>query len=422
MKLETHARRSSRASLLSILVGLALCAPNAGAQEASADATETAEATNPDAREVRRVLSLAGGGFVRAKSRLAGDQWEYLDGAAWKSMPAERVVRVAIERELLAEAKRLGAGVDRDPARRGVFADWLCGAGLLTEGVKELDAILTREPDSRIALDTCAKLASFVRASNADPKTERGLNEWFRTAAGFGPTMREVAVRQLGERAERETLDARLTQELGADSSRSRAFAALALRRLRPGTELRGLASRAVLDGSETVRHEAALALKSAEEPAVVAPVVRALGSRYSSVRANAIDALGAMQYPSAIEPLIAYLEFASAQGGAGWSPPSASIFVGSQTAYVQDYDVEVAQFAAVADPQVNTLVEGAVLDVRIISAYTVSQTAEMRRVREALHNLTQANPGKDAAQWRAWWQANRARFEGSAPRTNAGS
>jgi hypothetical protein len=36
-----------------------------------------------------------------------------------------------------------------------------------------------------------------------------------------------------------------------------------------------------------------------------------------------------------------------------------------NQRAYIQDFDVEVAQFQAVADPQVNVLTEGVVLDVR---------------------------------------------------------
>ncbi len=36
-----------------------------------------------------------------------------------------------------------------------------------------------------------------------------------------------------------------------------------------------------------------------------------------------------------------------------------------NQRAYIQDFDVEVAQFEAVADPQINVLVEGVVLDVR---------------------------------------------------------
>ena len=36
-----------------------------------------------------------------------------------------------------------------------------------------------------------------------------------------------------------------------------------------------------------------------------------------------------------------------------------------NQRAYIQDFDVEVAQFQAVADPQINVLLEGVVLDVR---------------------------------------------------------
>ncbi|MBI5434880.1 MAG: HEAT repeat domain-containing protein [Planctomycetes bacterium] len=381
--------------------------------------------SDSDAREVRRVLSIAGGGFVRAKSRRTGEhgeQWEYLDGAAWKSLPAERVVKIAVERELLAESKRLGAEAGRDDARRAVYADWLCGVGLLDEGVKELDRVLSRDPDSATALAACVKLGDFVRAARNDARNEAELDEWFRVGAGYGPAMREVTVHQLGERADREQLAARLARELAADSPRTRAFAALALRRLQPGAELLGLASRAVLDGSEDVRREAALALKAAAEPAWVAPIVRALGSQHAAVRANAVEALATMGYPSAIEPLISYLSALSSAQGGGWKPPAASIFVGRQTAYVQDYDVEVAQGAAVADPQIGVLTEGAVLDVRIISAYSVPLVAETRRVREALQRLTHADPGDRAADWSAWWQANRARCDAAAPRTNAGS
>jgi len=42
-----------------------------------------------------------------------------------------------------------------------------------------------------------------------------------------------------------------------------------------------------------------------------------------------------------------------------------AYVTVINQTAYIQDFDVEVAQFQAVADPQINVLHEGVVLDVR---------------------------------------------------------
>ena len=42
-----------------------------------------------------------------------------------------------------------------------------------------------------------------------------------------------------------------------------------------------------------------------------------------------------------------------------------AHVAVINQRAYIQDFDVEVAQFEAVADPQINVLTEGVVLDVR---------------------------------------------------------
>lgn len=42
-----------------------------------------------------------------------------------------------------------------------------------------------------------------------------------------------------------------------------------------------------------------------------------------------------------------------------------ANVSVVNQQAYIQDFDVEVAQFQAVADPQINVLIEGVVLDVR---------------------------------------------------------
>ncbi|MCP3919165.1 MAG: hypothetical protein GY711_26795 [bacterium] len=42
-----------------------------------------------------------------------------------------------------------------------------------------------------------------------------------------------------------------------------------------------------------------------------------------------------------------------------------AYVMVINQQAYIQDFDVEVAQFQAVADPQINVLHEGVVLDVR---------------------------------------------------------
>ncbi len=80
----------------------------------------------------------------------------------------------------------------------------------------------------------------------------------------------------------------------------------------------------------------------------------------------------------------------ASAKASGQTAPPRSHIFVGKQTAYVQDFDVEVAQAAAVADPEVNVLHQGSVLDVRVL-AVTSSQTTtrtELAAIRAALAKL----------------------------------
>jgi hypothetical protein len=160
------------------------------------------------------------------------------------------------------------------------------------------------------------------------------------------------------------------------------------------------------------------LALRDAREPAVLAPIVRAMGSASQSVRENAVDALGEIGHIAALAPLVSRLNALSTpqSSGGGGGKPSASIFVGRQFAYIQDFDVEVAQFAAVADPQVNVLTEGAVLDVRVHGCWQASPAVESRRVRTALHKISGEKPGDSNKAWLAWWDEHRARYEGDSP------
>ena len=95
----------------------------------------------------------------------------------------------------------------------------------------------------------------------------------------------------------------------------------------------------------------------------------------------------------------------ANLQGGGGGRAPAANIFVGSQMAFVQDFDVEVANGAAVADPQVNVLTEGSVLDVRVQGISVHSTRVECQRLRGALGRLTGARPGDTNTAWLDWWQ-----------------
>jgi len=137
---------------------------------------------------------------------------------------------------------------------------------------------------------------------------------------------------------------------------------------------------------------------------------VRALGSDYASVRENAAEALGAMAYPVAVEPLVARLGAISSSGRAAgaYRSPGAVLFAGRQVAYIQDFDVEIANASSIADPQVNVLQEGAVLDVRVHGTHSESFAVEGRRIRGSLARLTGADPGDSAADWLQWWEQHR--------------
>jgi HEAT repeat protein len=204
-----------------------------------------------------------------------------------------------------------------------------------------------------------------------------------------GAAHRELAIRRLAELRDPVRT---LTPLLSVGKAHERALAAHALRRLAPAKSLEPLLQRCALDGAREVRTEAALALAATGEEGVILPLVRALSSEYSSVRANSAEALGVAGFPAAVPALKAQLSnlTASAKASGQTAPPRSHIFVGKQTAYVQDFDVEVAQGAAVADPQVNTLHQGAVLDVRIL-AVTSSRTTtrtELGAIRTALAKL----------------------------------
>jgi hypothetical protein len=196
---------------------------------------------------------------------------------------------------------------------------------------------------------------------------------------------------------------AELGRSLVERSPRTRALAAHGLRRLFPGEELQALLGRAVLDASADVRSEAARGLRDACDPSVVAPLVRAMGSKSSAVRLNAIQALALVSEPAAVEPL--YDRLVALQGGATRSgAPRSHVFVGRQFAFVQDYDVEVAQGSAIADPVINVGLEGAMLEGAVLGVQDYAVQTERAALRSALSTLTGADPGKTTQAWMRWW------------------
>lgn len=373
-------------------------------------------AVDPRAREATRILHLNDGSIVRGRARWNGESWELREGQdsrqdSWRALPPRAVARDVLERDVLERARHLLGKVERaDTTQRLMAADWMLREGLADEALRELETILDTDPDHAGVL----RLLNSPPVPLAAPGTSSAEPlEAMRAAAARPRVVQELAIVALGRREESEAVHAALAKALHSPATRMRAFAALALRRLQPGAHAKELLGRVVLDSSDQVREEAALALRAGGEEGLIVPVVRALNSDHSSVRSNAADALGAMGFAAAVEPLMLRLATLSAPqaGGGGWQAPAANIFVGRQVAYVQDYDVEVAQFASIADPQVNVALEGSVLDVRVIGVTQFSVATESRRVRGALNRLTGANPGATNRAWLDWWEQNKAQF-----------
>jgi hypothetical protein len=368
-----------------------------------------------EARELERMLRLSDGRVLRARSRFADGTWQVFRDREWTALPEGAVESVKLARDVLAESKRLAKEVPRDDLdKRVALADWMLREGLGEEALEQLDRVLRADPDHAPALALLAhppQPISIAQFATDDP------DALLKAASGAPPAVRELAIQRLKD-VSGEGACGLLRERLTSPVVRSRAFAAVALRRLCPQDELRPLAVRSLLDGSEEVRREASLSLKAAGVEAAILPAVRALSSSSDVVRANAIESLGMMGYPAAVEPLVMRLA-ALQSSGSSHSAPRAHIYVGRQQAYIQDFDVEVAQGAAIADPMINTLVEGSLLDARVIGVTVFTSAVESQRIRSSLAKLT--GEERSAKAWLDWWAKTSAESEPKAPATTGG-
>jgi hypothetical protein len=234
------------------------------------------------------------------------------------------------------------------------------------------------------------------------------------TAAGQSDSKQSGAPVTTRESAA-DPLLAALLAELDSNVYVRRTFACLALRRLFPTGAIGQLTVHAVLDPSVDVRDEAILGLRAAQDPKACGMLVQALANPSSLVRTNAIDAIGRAGYAQGVEPLIQLMitanAAAAAAGGSGGGPVRANLYVGLQTTYVQDFNVQIAQGASIADPIVGVLQSGIVFDVGVGGVSSIPITTELWTAARSLVRLTGARIGADPPAWEKWWKENRWRY-----------
>jgi hypothetical protein len=186
-------------------------------------------------------------------------------------------------------------------------------------------------------------------------------------------------------------------------STRQRITALAALQRRQLAGNDRFVLRTAILDGSEQVREAAVDLSRNTVRAEDVEYMAAGLSHANAKVRVRTADALGGLGRPEAVKWLVMAGPNANAglAGGAG-NGDRGHVAILTQTSYIRDYDVEVAQAAMIADPKVDVLQSGSVLDVTVVG--TIEERVILRSYRQAIQRLTQRDPGEDARKWAGWY------------------
>ena len=373
-----------------------------------------------DAKEARRILTLANGQTIRVVSKCVDGQWTYKNKKGWQELQPGMVTRAVDESAALAQynatakladKQNLGARVER--------AHQALSLGLVQEALAELDGVLALEPDHAGAIATLQRNDLMKMPAIQGAADENAAREaLIRFASPLPASAREIAIAELGKSSDKQALATALAKDVGSEIVVRRSFAAHALRRIFPGVAGKSLLLHTVYDPSADVRLACAQGIKVSGQEAWIVPLVRTVEDSTSSIaRANAAEALGVIGNAAAVAPLVARLA-APAQATSTGRIPHSNIFVGRQVAYVQDFNVEVAQFQAVADPVVNVMLEGMVTDAAVSGVQDIQFQVENATIRTALAKLTGQNPGDTNKAWVAWWKANGERWQRGEPST----
>ena len=199
---------------------------------------------------------------------------------------------------------------------------------------------------------------------------------------------------------------------LRSKSADLRKFAAGELGRLGDRRGLRPLVWRALHDPDEAVRKASVGAAKAIGDPNLLAPLVAGMWSSNEQVRMNAAQAVAETSIPIGVKYLVYRYE---AHGGSSQRVYYTNV---RQVSFIQDFDVEVAQTAFIADPIVGTIQDGIVLDVQVVATSAVGEFVEREVVHMALRKMTGATDVKNQpGAWAAWWKEHKSEYDPVAAR-----
>ncbi len=165
---------------------------------------------------------------------------------------------------------------------------------------------------------------------------------------------------------------------------------------------LRALIFSGARDKDAGVRRECVLAAQAFGHDDTALPFVRALGSKNLRLAGNAAEALALLGDERAAGYIVKRMR------SHGSSTRNFVSFL-NQVSYVRDYDVEIAQASNIANPDVATINEGVILDVKVLDASYTSTWIEPLLVRA--FGQVVGESFRSAGEVRAWYDRNGAKL-----------
>jgi len=198
--------------------------------------------------------------------------------------------------------------------------------------------------------------------------------------------------------------DADLRTEARANTNERRRIAALSalLRRAGPGNEPFVLRT-TIVDGHGAVRQAAADLIRDRGRATDAAIHYLAPGLMHSNakVRVRTAEAFAALGNAEAVKVLVLAGPNAGKALAAADQGVRGHVAFLNQQAYIRDFDVEVASAAFIADPKVDVLQSGTVLDVTVAGVF--EERVIVRAYHQALKKLARSDPGADPRAWPTW-------------------
>jgi hypothetical protein len=208
------------------------------------------------------------------------------------------------------------------------------------------------------------------------------------------PEIREIAANQLSELPDA-ALVRPLEKALFAPDPEVRILAVKTLSRIGDRVALPWLIRSSMYDAKKKVRDAAFRSVKSFRDEDVFFPYARVLFSKNPKASIAAAKALADLDDLRGVDLILRRISI-----GLGASP-RVNIMVGTQSSYIQDFDVEIAQAAAIGDPIVGTIRDGIILDFKILGGWGESWVVQQRSAYAgALASLTGRDFGENWKQY----------------------